>query len=485
MLAMDELVLLYQRYDALASSIDSSRALCTKVLVPIRGALQTQFVAAGRSLIDDAVSQGALNGLVSELIRFSRKFEQVFRRVFGIEDGDGAAAFSVALRRCLNDKNALSEAHDGRQTAKLPQLLAQQCDVIARNNNSSNGGNDVEFERAVDDVLLLFAHVEDKDVFALAFKKLMARRLVCCKCPDLETELAMVSKLKKAQCEGAVCLERMLQDVGMSKTLTKEFAEWRSATSTVQLAVGVSMSVLTQGAWPIDVPCSTALTLPLALVTTMSLFTEFYGTKFSGRKLQFLHQLGSADVVVNYASSACWRGHLCVSVSTTQLCLLALFDVADVDHMTLGDLKKASRLDERSIKTALLGMLKHKFVACSESPWTASTVISLVKNFKSPHKRLALDAPSVDARKSSAAQPVVEAPEVRQSRDFKLQAAIVRTMKAKRTLTYPQLICEATIGVQQWFVPRVADIKRAIEWLFDKEFIIRDPNDQKMILYMS
>jgi hypothetical protein len=63
---------------------------------------------------------------------------------------------------------------------------------------------------------------------------------------------------------------------------------------------------------------------------------------------------------------------------------------------------------------------------------------------------------------------------VRRERDVKLQLAISRLMKAKKSVGVQRLISTVVNDVSRWFVPKVVEIKRAIDHLVDKEYLARD-----------
>jgi cullin 1 len=269
----------------------------------------------------------------------------------------------------------------------------------------------------------------------------------------------------------------MVQDVAISKDINTAFKEWCEQNDE-EVALDLSISVLATGTWPLQ-SRPTQFVVPQALVGPMDLFKTFYATKYSGRKLAYLHHLSKVDLQVTYTL----EGPLCVTATTFQLGILAHYDTAGTDQLTLGDIASATLLQERDIKIALLGMLKLKFIRCAAGPkhstWNESTTFALVKNFKSARIRILLDVPVAADGLKSAALAQVEAREMRCEREFRLRAAIVRVMKARQTITHQQLISEAIRSVHKWFTPTVA----LIEYLIESEYIAIDETNLELVSY--
>ena len=60
---------------------------------------------------------------------------------------------------------------------------------------------------------------------------------------------------------------------------------------------------------------------------------------------------------------------------------------------------------------------------------------------------------------------------------------IVRTMKARKTLSHNQLISE--LMVQLKFPTRAADLKKRIESLIEREYLARDTEDNSIYTYLA
>ena len=70
-----------------------------------------------------------------------------------------------------------------------------------------------------------------------------------------------------------------------------------------------------------------------------------------------------------------------------------------------------------------------------------------------------------------------------QDRQYQIDAAIVRTMKARKSLTHQLLVSE--LYTQLKFPLKPPDIKKRIESLIDREYLERDPNSSSVYKYLA
>ena len=66
-----------------------------------------------------------------------------------------------------------------------------------------------------------------------------------------------------------------------------------------------------------------------------------------------------------------------------------------------------------------------------------------------------------------------------------LEAAMVRVRKARNRLDWNKLQVEVISILQQRFVPNAKVLKKRLESLIDRQFMTRDENDPKIIIYIS
>ncbi len=101
--------------------------------------------------------------------------------------------------------------------------------------------------------MVVFKYIEDKDVFQKFYSKMLAKRLVAHMSASDDAEASMISKLKQA-CgfEYTSKLQRMFQDIGVSKDLNEQFKRH-----------------LTNSAEPLDIDFSIQVFIFIFLVISM------------------------------------------------------------------------------------------------------------------------------------------------------------------------------------------------------------------------
>merc|ERR1719481_692404 len=143
--------------------------------------------------------------------------------------------------------------------------------------------------RTLNQCMIVFKYIEDKDVFQKFYSKMLAKRLVQHMSASDDAEASMISKLKQA-CgfEYTSKLQRMFQDIGVSKDLNENFKR-HLANSGEPLDIDFSIQVLSSGSWPFQQSC--VFNLPTELERCVTRFTAFYSGQHSGRKLNWLFHM--------------------------------------------------------------------------------------------------------------------------------------------------------------------------------------------------
>merc|ERR1712061_731796 len=156
----------------------------------------------------------------------------------------------------------------------------------------------------------------------MGYSKMLAKRLVQHMSASDDAEASMISKLKQA-CgfEYTSKLQRMFQDIGVSKDLNENFKK-HLGNSGDPLDIDFSIQVLSSGSWPFQQSC--VFSPPAELERCVNRFTAFYGGQHSGRKLNWLFHMSKGELVTN-----CFKNKYTLQASTFQMAVLLQFNEAD------------------------------------------------------------------------------------------------------------------------------------------------------------
>lgn len=158
-----------------------------------------QFILLKRKLQDPKT-------YVQKILEVHKKYNALVLVSFKNDSGF-VAALDKACGKFINT-NAVTTA--SKNTSKSPELLAKYCDLLLK--KSSKNPEEAELEDTLNQVMVVFKYIEDKDVFQKFYSKMLAKRLVNHTSASDDAEASMISKLKQA-CgyEYTIKLQRMFQ----------------------------------------------------------------------------------------------------------------------------------------------------------------------------------------------------------------------------------------------------------------------------------
>ncbi|KAK1752069.1 Cullin-1 [Echria macrotheca] len=400
---------------------------------------------------------------VDALLEIHTQYQGLVKRAFN-DEAEFTRSLDNACREFVNRNEVCKSGSN-----KSPELLAKYTDILLR--KSSTGVEETELENTLAQIMTVFKYIEDKDVFQKFYSRMLARRLVHSNSSSDDAETSMISKLKEA-CgfEYTNKLQRMFQDMQISKDLNTGFKEHMSSLGVKGL--DSSYSILGTGFWPLTPP-GTTFNPPQEIAADCERFSRFYRNKHEGRKLTWLWQLCKGEVKTNYIRNA--KMPYTFQVSIYQMAVLLLFN--DKEKNTYEEIASTTQLNSESLDPSLGILVKAKVVNVSPEgekvgPGTAYT---LNHDFKNKKFRVNLNV----GMKSETKQEEVETNKtIEEDRKLLLQSAIVRIMKARKKMKHQQLVSECINQIRTRFVPKVADIKKCIEILLDKEYLERLDDDE-------
>lgn len=443
----------------------------------------------GESIVSDAENLKNPEKFVILVLNLRNKFETIVNDSFS------------------GDKNFMRKLKEGFEyflnlDVRSAQYLSLFTDTLLRRHAAKMSEQEVLCK--LDDVITIFKYLSDKDIFEEFYKQQLASRLLHTKSHSDHFEKAMIAKLK-TECghQYTSKLEGMFKDIAQSRQIDEHWHALYDATQDADNADDTQLNckVLTTGFWPITYGqgsgSGNALSLPPQLGSICEKFKSFYCNSHSGRKLVFDTSRGSAELRVQFESAA-----KDLVVHTYQMCILLLFN--ERDTYTFKEIAGALNIERSELERHILALAHPKVKVLHKRPnkklLTESDTFTFNHKYKNQRVRIHIGVldKSKEQKESEAdhnnssghngkhgGKDAHIPQQVLEARKNRVEAAIVRIMKARKKLHHQQLIVEVVHQLQARFNPDPQFIKQRIASLIEREYLERDSNDRRLYHYLA
>eukprot|EP01113_Clastostelium_recurvatum_P019149 TRINITY_DN225_c0_g1_i1.p1 TRINITY_DN225_c0_g1~~TRINITY_DN225_c0_g1_i1.p1 ORF type:complete len:771 (+),score=282.14 TRINITY_DN225_c0_g1_i1:104-2416(+) len=448
-------------------------------LEPLRTTLEKHVQNVGGQAVA-SIGAAAMNDpklYVETILRVFKKYNDLVSGAFRSDSGF-VASLDKACRRFINENTVTQLA---KTSSKSPELLAKFTDLLLK--KSAKNPEEAEMEQLLQDVMVVFKYIEDKDVFQTFYSKMLAKRLIHGNSASEDLEGTMIGKLKST-CgyEYTSKLQRMFTDMSLSRDLLERFKGHLEGLPAAEANLGgvdFSILVLATGSWPLQPP-STNFSIPKELQAAEGLFQKFYQNQHSGRKLNWLHQLSKGELRTRYAGG---KTGYTLQCSTYQMGVLLQFNTEEA--MSMEEMQISTQLTDNVLKGTILSLLKTKILLSEdgdEDDISKSSRLTVNKGFKSKKTKVLINVPVPQQvrEESDSTHKTVE-----EDRKLQIQAAIVRIMKMRKRLQHGNLMSEVISQLQTRFKPKVSVIKKCIDILIEKEYLKREEGQKDMYSYVA
>ncbi|XP_044764848.1 cullin-4A [Coccinella septempunctata] len=444
---IDDLSLLYQLFSRVKNG-----------LIELCSAFNAYIKKRGRTIVIDPEKDKTM---VQELLDFKDTMDSVVQ---------------ICFNRNEKFSNSLKEAFEyfiNQRTNKPAELIAKFVDSKLRAGNKE--ATEEELERLLDKIMVLFRFIHGKDVFEAFYKKDLAKRLLVGKSASVDSEKSMLSKLKQ-ECGGGFTskLEGMFKDMELSKDINIAFKQHLNNAQDL-IPLDMTVNILTMGYWPTYT--ATDVTLPEEMVKFQDIFKDFYLSKHSGRKLQWQPTLGHCVLKAQFRA-----GPKELVVSLFQTLVILLFN--KYDELSFDYIKVVTNIEDGELRRTLQSLACGKARVLVKIPKGREVEDNDKFKFNNEfvNKLFRIKINQIQMKETSEEQKATEE-RVFQDRQYQIDAAIVRIMKMRKTLSHNLLISE--LYNQLKFPVKPADLKKRIESLIDRDYMERDKDNPNQYNYVA
>jgi len=401
--------------------------------------------------------------MVQELLDFKQKLDTIMQECFKSNE-----TFIVSMKESC-------ESFINTRQNKPAELIAKFVDSKLRAGNKE--ASEEELEKLLDKIMVIFRFIHGKDVFEAFYKKDLAKRLLIGKSASVDSEKSMLSKLR-AECGAGFTskLEGMFKDIDVSQDINTTYKKYiQQLKDTEEYKIDFTINVLSMGYWP-TYP-SNSVHIPGEMSKHQEIFKKFYLAKHSGRKLLWPTNLGYCIVKARFE---CCEKELKLSFFQT-LCLLHF---NSSDEMSFEEIAEATNIEDKELRRTLQSLACGKARVLQKMPRGKDVMDgdTFIFNSQFSHPLFQIKINQVQLKETNEENKATEE-RVFQDRQYQIDAAIVRIMKMRKTLSHNLLLTELYDHLK--FPVKPQDLKKRIESLIDRDYMERECTNLQLYKYIA
>uniref|UniRef100_A0A0G4IB85 Cullin family profile domain-containing protein n=1 Tax=Chromera velia CCMP2878 TaxID=1169474 RepID=A0A0G4IB85_9ALVE len=440
-----------------------------ETLENITAVMKPYMMSRVDAIVSDKQKQDNPDDYVEGLLDLKTELDGMVQRCFPSESIFEKAR-NTALEEVLN------------RDSRCAKFLALFCDQQLR--KGLKGKTDSDVTSFVARVVSLFLHLKDKDIFLECYKERLSKRLLQKQSVSKDAEDNMINRLRVEVGQQSVQkILAMFKDMEVSEKLQEDFgrSDWVNHLPDRGL---LEVKVLQSNSWPVQM--ESGIKPGPTLESVMEVYNKFYTKSFNGRKLQWMLNMGTAEVS---GSQSCFpkgpsTGYIFV-VSTFQAMLLLLFNTSPT--LPVEQLIRETGIPEAEGKRQLISMASgSQKILKKDTPGKdadMTTNFSINTEFQSAMGKKRVNVALIKKEDPARDTKPGASSEVHMERKHVIDAIVVRIMKSRKQLQHNALLDEV-FRQCQLFKPQPSAIKAQIEHLIDREFLRRDPDNRNMYIYM-
>ncbi|KAJ0425429.1 hypothetical protein BJY00DRAFT_298514 [Aspergillus carlsbadensis] len=430
----------------------------------LKGGFITYIGEEGSSIVFDEEKEAEM---VTRLLDFKKQLDDIWNESFHRNEDIGHA-LREAFEGFMN-KGRKSESTGGTDNPKTGEMIAKYVDRLLRGGwrlaptreaeNMPLTDEDAEINRQLDQVLDLFRFVHGKAVFEAFYKNDLARRLLMGRSASDDAEKSMLARLK-TECGSSFThnLESMFKDMEVARDEMGAYSSIQRERR-IPLPVDLHVNVLSAAAWPTypDVQ----VRIPQEISIAIDDFQKFYDSKYNAH----------CQIRARFP-----KGDKELAVSSFQAIVLLLFnDLPEGGSLNYRQIQDATSLSDKELKRTLQSLACAKYRVLTKKPKgrDVNETDEFAYNHTFTDQKMRIKINQIQLKETKEENKTTHE-RVAADRHYETQAAIVRIMKSRKTISHAELVSEVISATKSRGELDVTDIKKNIERLIEKDYMERE-----------